>query len=45
MLLYIFGMHAAVGAAKPLPQEKSKNPRYKETVTFFPYYSSSPAFE
>lgn len=45
MLLYIFGMHAAVGAAKPLPQAQYKTPRYNETVTFFPYYSSSPAFE
>lgn len=47
MLLYIFGMNAAVGAVKPRPltRVQSKNSRYNETVTFFPYYSSSPAFE
>jgi len=50
MLLYIFGMNVAIGAAtpdKPQTQVKAKTPPVTEKtyLTFFPSRSSSPAYE
>lgn len=48
MLLYIFGMNAAVGAAKPVPQAQPQDQTKKPVITnvnFFPYHSTSPAYE
>jgi fatty acid desaturase len=50
MLLYIFGMNAAIGSAtpdKPQTQVKAKNPPLAEKtyLNFFPTRSSSPAYE
>ena len=48
MLLYIFGMNAAIGAAKPVQQKTTnKQPILTEKtyLNFFPSRSSSPAYE
>jgi hypothetical protein len=48
MLLYIFGMNAAIGAAKPVQQKiTNKQPILTEKtyLNFFPNRSSSPAYE
>lgn len=44
MLLYIFGMNATIGAAKPMKADQNSTSK-SQTVNFFPYYSSSPAFK
>jgi len=51
MLLYIFGMNAAIGAAtpdknpQPQPQDKTPPVSEKTYLTFFPNRSTSPAYE
>jgi predicted membrane protein len=52
MLLYIFGMNSTIGAAKKTIKQNEPNTQIAlqhkvrpQTVNFFPYYTSSPAFE